>query len=188
MLSTVSTSELKAASNGKHAVIGGLVSAVKTTYDRKQQEMAFVTIEDEEGQAEAVMFADVLAKHRSMVSNDCVLLLDGKVSRRNGGEGKLLVNSVIPINEDKPPASKEVHISIELDDVQETQLDQVKKILNGSKGSAHVFFHLNDAGRKACVVHSKSLHVAVDYELLGALCDSIGAESVRLVRGDSEGT
>ncbi|MEE9269329.1 MAG: DNA polymerase III subunit alpha, partial [Candidatus Krumholzibacteria bacterium] len=187
ILRTVSTSELKESSNGKHAVVGGLASAVKTTYDRKQNEMAFVTIEDDKGQAEAVLFSAVLGKHRSMVAEDRVLVLEGKVSRRNGGEGKLLVNSVLPISEDKPPASKEVHISIDLGKVEEKQIDDMKRVLEGSKGTAQVFFHLTEEGRKACVIRSKSLNVAVDYELLGALCESVGSDNIKLLRDESRG-
>ncbi|MFQ5511825.1 MAG: DNA polymerase III subunit alpha [Candidatus Krumholzibacteriia bacterium] len=185
ILGTVSTSELKNSANGKHAVLGGLVSAVKTTYDRKQNEMAFVTIEDEAGQAEVVMFSDVLGKHRGMVADDRVLLLEGKVSRRNGGEGKLLVNSVLLIDENHPPESKEVHISIDLGRVEEGQIDQMKQILGTSKGGAQVFFHVAEGGRKACVVRSRSLNVTVDYELLGALCESVGPDNIKLVRGGS---
>jgi DNA polymerase-3 subunit alpha len=179
---------LKGSSNGKHAVVGGLVSAVKTTYDRKQNEMAFVTIEDDKGQAEAVMFSEVLGKHRSMVAEDRVLVLEGKVSRRNSAEGKLLVNSILPINEDEPPASKEVHISIDLDKVEETQIDDMKQVLKDSKGSAQVFFHLSEEGRKACVVRSKSLNVAVNYDLLGALCESVGPDNIKLLRDESRGS
>ena len=60
------------------------------TFDKKQQPMAFVTLEDTEGQAEAIMFSDILAKNKQHISPDRVLLFEGKVSSRNGGEGKIL--------------------------------------------------------------------------------------------------
>jgi DNA polymerase-3 subunit alpha len=185
ILSTLTTNELKSSPNGKHAVVGGLISSVKMTVDRKQNPMAFVTIEDRDGQAEAVLFADVLAKYKDFVSEDRVLLLEGKASARNGGEAKLLVSSVVPISEDKPPESKEVHISIDLDQVGENQLEHMQRVLAGHKGSAHVYLHLRESGEKACVVRSKSLAVDVDYDVLAELCGSVGAKNIKLVRGNA---
>lgn len=185
VLSDVTTDGLKESPNGKHAVVGGLISHVKMTVDRKQNPMAFVTIEDQNGQAEAVMFSDVLAKNKAHVVVDRVLLLEGKASARNGGEAKLLVQSVVPINEDRPPVSKEVHISIDLDEVEEKQLDRMQKILAGRKGDAQVFLHLREGGEKKCIVRSKSLAVDVDYSVLTELCRSVGAKNIKLVRGNA---
>jgi DNA polymerase-3 subunit alpha len=181
-LRTMSTAQLRSSPNGKHSVVGGLVSSVKMTVDRKQSPMAFVTIEDRDGQAEAVLFSDVLAKHKQFVVEDRVLLLEGKASVRNGGEAKLLVSSVLPISEDRPPNLREVHISIDLDHVEVTQLERVQGILAQHKGAAQVFLHLNQRGEEACIVRSKSLAVDVDYDVLAELCRSVGAKNVRLVR------
>ncbi|MEJ2720324.1 MAG: OB-fold nucleic acid binding domain-containing protein [bacterium] len=181
MMSTVTTSKLKSSSNGKHVVIGGLVSGVKTTIDKKQNPMAFVTVEDQDGQAEAVMFSDVLAKNKQNVASDKVLLLEGKVSCRNGGEGKLLVNSVMPIGEDRPPPSGEVHITIDLERTGEGDLDRLKQLFGDSPGESRVFFHLIEEGKQTCVVRSRSFSVNLDYELLSKLKGTIGAGNIKLV-------
>jgi hypothetical protein len=127
----------------------------------------------------------VLSKNKEFVVEDRVLLLEGKASARNGGEAKLLVSSVVPINEDRPPESKEVHISIDLDEVGETQLEHVRHVLGARKGAAQVFLHISEHGEKACVVRSKSLAVDVDYKVLAELCGSVGAKNVKLVRGNA---
>ncbi|MDH3215614.1 MAG: DNA polymerase III subunit alpha [Candidatus Krumholzibacteria bacterium] len=185
IMGTTTTSQLKSSPNGKHVVVGGLISSVKMTFDRKQNAMAFVTIDDRKGQAEAVLFSDILSKHKHLVAEDRVLLLEGKASARNGGEAKLLVSSVVPINEDRPPKSKEVHISIDLDNIAEKQLDNVQRVLAGSKGSATVYLHLLERGEKSCVVRSKSLAVDVDYNMLSELCGSLGAKNIKLVRDNA---
>jgi DNA polymerase-3 subunit alpha len=183
MYRTMTTGELKDSANGKDAALGGLVVAVKKTLDRKQNPMAFVTVEDKDGQAEAVMFSEVLGKHQGAVAEDNVLLLKGKVSRRNGGDGKLLVNAVLPLGEDRPPESKEVHISIDLENTSEAELDRMKKLLSRNRGSAKVFLHLREDGKENCVVRSKSLAVKLDYELLAELSGSVGADNIELVAG-----
>ena len=184
VLATMTTAELREGANGKHAIVGGVIAAVKNTTDRKGNPMAFVTLEDRNGQAEAVVFSDVLAKHRQLVVEDHVVLLEGKVSARNG-EGKMLVSSVQAVDEDRPPESKEVHLSLDLDRLDEGELGRMKELLFGKQGEAELYFHLTEKGKKACVVKSKSLAVRVDYDLLAELCGSIGAENIKLVRGTS---
>jgi DNA polymerase-3 subunit alpha len=183
VLSTSTTSQLKASSNGKHVVIGGVVSGVKNTFDKKQQPMAFVTLEDTEGQAEAVMFSDILAKHKQHISPDRVLLFEGKVSSRNGGEGKILVNSVKPIDDESPPESKEVHITLDVAKMQEGDVERMKLLLTRNSGDALLFFHLRKEGKDECIVRSKSLGVKLDYDLLAELSGSVGANNIKLVGG-----
>jgi DNA polymerase-3 subunit alpha len=187
ILSTVTTADLKASSNGRHAVIGGVVTGVKNTVDKKQNPMAFVTLEDAHGQAEAVMFSDVFTRNKRHLSADRVLLFEGKVSCRDGGEGKLLVNAVTPVDEDHAPDSKEVHITFDLAAVGEREIDRVKQLLSRTPGESRVFLHLKEQGKKSCVVRSRSIGVRLDYELLSELSGSVGAKNIRLIPGSQRG-
>jgi DNA polymerase-3 subunit alpha len=181
MIRTTSSKDLKDMPGGERALIGGLVTAVKLTTDRNQRPMAFVTIEDPEGQAEVVVFSDVLEKSRRFVAENNVILVDGRVSRRNGGDGKVLVNSVMPIGEDAGPTWREVHVTIDLDQMGEERVDDLKKTLSGHAGDARVFFHVREGGRRAYVIRARSQGVRVDTDLLSGLAASVGACNVRLV-------
>ncbi|MBI4720847.1 MAG: DNA polymerase III subunit alpha, partial [Chitinivibrionia bacterium] len=187
MLSTVSTPQLKSSPNGKHAVVGGIVSSVKMTVDRKQNPMAFITIEDGEGQAEAVIFSDVLEKFRKHISQDSVLLLDGKVSCRNGGEGKLLVNSVAPVDGEHIPEPQEIHLFIDIDRAGERTVDDLKKLLPETERGAAVFFHLRRNNENGCMIRSRSGGVKLDLAVLNKLSASIGAENIKLIMANAKG-
>ena len=181
IFSTMTTSGLKTGSNGKHVVVGGVVTGVKNAVDKKQNPMAFVTVEDAQGQAEAVMFSDVLSKCKRHISPDRVLLFEGKVSCRNGGEGKLLVSSVTPVDGGDAPDSKEVHITLDLASIGEGEIDRVRRLLSRTPGESRLFFHIREPGKKGCVVRSKTLGVKVDYELLSELSGSVGARNIKIV-------
>lgn len=172
---------IREAPNGERAVVGGLVTSVKFILDRNQRQMAFVTLEDHEGQTEVVVFADVLEKSRASIIEDAVLLVEGKVSKRNGGDGKVLVNTVVPVNEQQFPASREIHFTLDLDKVGEEVVDDLKRVIAAHEGEAKIFFHVKEGGSRACVIRSRSQGVKLDYELVGALCDSLGADNVRVV-------
>jgi DNA polymerase-3 subunit alpha len=181
LFTTATMSVLKAGANGKHVVVGGVVTGVKNAVDKKQQPMAFVTIEDGEGQAEAMMFSDVLARCKRHISPDRVLLFEGKVSSRNGGEGKLLVSAVTPVDGGGAPDLKEVHITLDVASIGEGEIDRVRRLLSRTPGESQVFFHIREQGKKCCVVRSKTMGVKLDYEVLSELSGSVGARNIKLV-------
>jgi DNA polymerase-3 subunit alpha len=181
MMCNSTSRAIKEAPNGERAVIGGLVISVKMILDRNQRQMAFVTLEDREGQAEVVVFSDVLEKSRPLIVEDRVLLVEGKVSKRNGGEGKVLVNTVVPVDADAFPASREVHFTIDLDRVGEEFVGELKSLLAKHEGDAKIFFHVKEGKKRTCVIRSRSQGVKLDYDLVSTLCDSIGADNIRVV-------
>lgn len=180
MIRTTSSKELLDMAANERAVIGGLITAVKLTMDRNQRQMAFVTIEDPEGQAEVVMFSDVLEKSRRFVAENNVVVVEGRVSRRAGGEGKVLVNTLLSVGE-PGPAWKEVHVTLDLDATPETTIDEMKKVLFAHTGDSRVFFHVREQGKSAYVIRARSQGVRVDTALVSGLSASIGARNVRLI-------
>jgi DNA polymerase-3 subunit alpha len=181
MIRTTSSRELRDLPGGDRALIGGMVTGVKLTTDRNQRQMAFVTIEDPEGSAEVVMFSDILEKSRRFIVENSIVVVEGRVSRRNGGDGKVLVNSVLAVGDDQTPTWKEVHVTVDLDLMGEEKVDELKGVLTGQPGDARVFFHIQEGGRRSYVIRARSQGVRVDPTLVSSLSASIGASNVRLV-------
>ncbi len=181
MMSSATSKDIKGSSNGKEVVFGGLVITIKQILDRKQNQMAFVTVEDREGQAEAIVFASVLEKAKRHIHEDGVVLLKGKISNRNGGEGKLLVDTVTAVSEDRFPASKEVHLTLDLGALGEETLSKIKELLAEKSGEAKLYFHLKENGRCTHVIAARSQGVKLDYDLVSQLSDAVGPENIRLI-------
>jgi DNA polymerase-3 subunit alpha len=181
MLSSASSRDIRASANGKEAVFGGLVITVKQIMDKKQNPMAFVTIEDRDGQAEVILFSDVLEKARQHVHEDGVLLLKGKISNRNGGEGKLLVNSVTPVSEESFPSSKEAHFTLDMEALGEDKVTELKTLIESHAGDAKVYFHLKEGGRRTHVIKARSQGIKLDYELVAHLSATLGPDNIRLI-------
>ncbi len=181
MMSSASSVDIKSNANGKEAVFGGLVITVKQIMDKKQNPMAFVTIEDNEGQAEVILFSDVLEKTRQHLHEDGVVLLKGKISNRNGGEGKLLVNTVTPVSEEHFPKSKEAHFTLDLEVLGEDRVNELRETLAAHAGDAKIYFHLKEGGRRTHVIKAKAQGVKLDYDLVAQLSATLGPENIRLI-------
>lgn len=89
--------------DGQFVKVGGIVTFEKTITTKKGDAMAFVGLDDIEGMAELIVFPRSYALCRDILAEDNILLVSAKVSKRDGEEAKLLVNSVIAGNEEEMP-------------------------------------------------------------------------------------
>ena len=73
--------------------IGGVVEVAKVILTKKGERMAFITIADKDASIEAVAFPTVFKENQEALKEGTVLLVKGKVSRRNG-EPSILIDKV----------------------------------------------------------------------------------------------
>ncbi|MEL7645818.1 MAG: OB-fold nucleic acid binding domain-containing protein, partial [Anaerolineaceae bacterium] len=74
--------QLEELSNKEAVVVGGLVKKARPILTKKQQEMGFVTIEDNTGEIELVIFPSVWETIGSQIEGGALLLVKGKVDHR----------------------------------------------------------------------------------------------------------
>ncbi len=74
--------------------IGGIISSLRIVLTKNgQSEMAFATIEDETGKIEVVVFPKVFSLTRSCWVRDQIVLVEGKVERRDEGSSLIAENA-----------------------------------------------------------------------------------------------
>ncbi len=74
--------QLEELNNKDSVVVGGLVKKVRPILTKKQQEMGFVTLEDNTGEIDLVMFPSVWETSGSQIEGGALLLVKGKVDHR----------------------------------------------------------------------------------------------------------
>ena len=65
----------------------------------KNQQMAFITVEDLFGPMEVVVFPKTFEKYRDCIDEDRVVLMKGKLDLKEEGRAKLLADSIEPLDE-----------------------------------------------------------------------------------------
>ena len=90
--------------DGMAVEMGGILTEVKGKATKKGAYMGFITIEDLTGQIECLVFPKVYEKYQAMMSVDDLVVLSGKLSIREDEAPKLLVDTLIPLDqwEEKP--------------------------------------------------------------------------------------
>jgi DNA polymerase III alpha subunit len=80
-------------------MVCGQITNIKTIIDRKGGTMAFLTVEDFAGSAEALVFSDTYSAHRELLQPDTVVVLAGATSTREDEPTKILVEKVMSLDE-----------------------------------------------------------------------------------------
>jgi DNA polymerase-3 subunit alpha len=90
--------------DGMYVEMSGILTEVKGKATKKGAYMGFITIEDLSGQIECLVFPKVYEKYQAMMAVDDLVVLSGKLSIREDEAPKLLVDTLVPLDqwEEKP--------------------------------------------------------------------------------------
>lgn len=91
--------------DGKIVTIGGIITGVRTILTKKGDKMAFVKMEDKNGETEFIVFPSVFAEHGAKLVVDNVVRVTGKVNGRDkdgrpSPEVKVLAETVEVVSDD----------------------------------------------------------------------------------------
>ena len=82
----------------QQVTIAGVISAHKTKTTRNQTLMAYVTLEDDTGSMELLVFSRVLGESGSYLKNNFPILVTGKISVREDKAPQILCDRIRPLN------------------------------------------------------------------------------------------
>jgi len=103
--------ELDERHDGKNVSLVGMLASIRTTVTKKGDKMAFVQLEDMQGQCEAVFFPDVYEKCKENLQEERVVHVKGKAQTR-GGRTSVLVDSLHTSIEFGQAKAEETHTEV----------------------------------------------------------------------------
>ena len=101
--------ELDTRPDGATVTVGGIVAEAKKIRTKTGNTMMFATLDDLEGRVEMIIFAKTLEANGDVIDTDAVLLVRGRVDRKDRGEIKLVVHDAEPFE----PSNAEVETAKE---------------------------------------------------------------------------
>jgi DNA polymerase-3 subunit alpha len=168
------------------ASIGAVVTAVKRQISKKTgKEYARLVLEDFHGTAEAIVFPDAWAKLNQTIAADAALLLTGGYSDRDRGEdhAPFIVESARRMDELK--ASGAVALSLRWGAPSAPRpeaLQQAAALCSAHPGPTPLYIEWSDGNGEAVLLRSRRVRVAAEEDLVRALRDLLGADSVHYVK------
>jgi DNA polymerase-3 subunit alpha len=182
--------------DGARVTLGGVQAGLKQVSTRSGGTMAFLTLEDQTGQAEIVLFPRVFTACARLLASDQPVLVRGRLQNQEE-EVKVLADEVLPVATAVAPAaaarepaptpapglrdsisSKSSIVYLKADALTESDpvMVQIKAVLKRHRGETRVRIKLLRSG-KWIEVHP-FLQVALGAGVLAELAAVVGADSV----------
>ncbi|MBP1745014.1 MAG: polymerase subunit alpha [Firmicutes bacterium] len=161
--------------DGDMVIIGGIITEVSRKITRNNANMAFVKIEDLFSVIEVVVFPKTYEKCKSLIEEDGIVLVKGRVSIKEDEKPKLLCESLDPL---LLLESEKLYVQIEEDSMLKDELLRLKQILLEHKGNVPVYLFTKKERKKYRL--DREFWVENSPELMSELRSRFGEGNVKL--------
>jgi len=156
--------------DGQNAIMAGIVTGKRNLITKKNQQMAFMQIEDFFGEVEVIVFPNVFDKYRKLIEEDQIVVVKGTINFKEDELPKLLANTIT----DMRTVTSETVLKLKV--VDESLFGEVEKILNRNQGQKEVIIYMLGKTLRA----GENFKVSGDKVQIEALENLLGKENVKL--------
>ena len=126
--------EIKA---GDRLRMAGVVSSFQVRYSKKGNRFATFRFEDRSGGVKCLVWAEAYGKFAKMMSDDALLIIEGKVEAVDGQEITLIVDDVKKLADARPRSARSIIVGLP-DDRSEEHLNEIYSLLSRTQGRCDV--------------------------------------------------
>lgn len=181
------TSGLEGCKDGDRVSMGGMISAVKHSHVKNPRDANSPTkyvmfdLEDVDGSIRSILWPQDFAKHGDAVIADAVVVAQGRLDYRGGGdEPNLIINKVIPIDALDQNLTRGIKITIDEQSHGENALKDAYEILRGYPGQRELKIDLIIEDGMRVELDSRK-KVDINDELTSRLNELLGPTSVEML-------
>jgi DNA polymerase-3 subunit alpha len=178
---TASVAGLREMENKEQVRIGGIITEIKTTDDRKGKRMAFVMLEDFTGSVEAVVFSDCYAEHHEAIRREAAVIMDGRIAMKGEDDAKIIVNDVVPLARAMQRYVERVSIELATAGLEDELLESLKAALLRHPGRCPVELVLHSKEGEDRKIRVGSIRIEPSPALMDELEPLVGEAAVHLV-------
>ena len=157
--------------------IGALLAGIKTIRTKTGQHMAFLTLSDETGEMEAVVFPDQYRRLSPLLEEGALLFAAGKMEERQE-KTQFIMSSASLLEQTEADRAPSVYIKIEGSRHNQEFLEKMKRILLEHKGETGVYLYYEKD--KQTIRLPDTFHIQADHQALYRLKELLGRENVVL--------
>ncbi len=166
--------------DGQIVMIGGMITDRTIKFTKRNQAMAFLTVEDLLGTVEVIVFPRDYEKHQALMQPEAKIFIRGRASVEEEKNGKLICERAYPFD----AARQELWVQFAEKSEFEAAEQALYAMLSDSDGGDPVVIYL--AKEKAMKRLPASRNVRMEQTLLAELAQAFGKENIKVVEKSIE--
>ena len=183
--STLNTSQLSGARDGQSVIVGGMITKKRSLITKRGKnagsKMAVFILEDLQGQAEVVLFPDILKQYEDYLVEDNVIFVKGRVDRRRETPN-IFASELIRLEEIREKLASKVRIRLNAEGITKEKVAEIKNICQHHRGNSPVYVSVKTDKGKVHTKTDQSLFVRPDVDFCKKMKRLVGEENFRLTR------
>ena len=160
--------------DGDLVAFAGIVSSRKIKYTKKNEEMAFISLEDKLGSVELVAFPKVFAEFKKNLAEGTVIVAKGRLQIRDEQDSTVILNHVTELKSNVKPR----RLYIRFEKGQTHSEEEILAVLDKYKGYIPVILY--DEETKVTKTARADHFVTISDRLIDELSDILGARNVKI--------
>ncbi|MEW6428460.1 MAG: DNA polymerase III subunit alpha [Thermodesulfobacteriota bacterium] len=182
MVSDAASSDLGEWLENQPVRIGGLVKHLKEHKTKKDEKMAFLTLEDASGEVEVLIFPAVYARAADLLGSDGPIVVAGSTLREERGV-KVIAEEVLTLEEARSRFTARTHIMLKAAQLNRGRLESLRKLLRQHPGPCPLSLtvHFDQRG-EVDLAPPEDFTVRPGSELARDAGELLGYEAVRYIK------
>ena len=123
---------------GNQIVVAGTVSALQVRWSKKGNRFATFRLEDRSIGIKCLMWSEAYSKFADLLSDDALIIAEGKVETAEGQEITLIVNEVRSLQEAESRNARSMLLTLPKERIDEDYLQEIYSTLNEKPGRCEV--------------------------------------------------
>lgn len=169
-------SDVKAPDSDGTFIVGGLVKNIKNIFTKKGDKMAFVTIEDMDGELDVVVFPKVYENIIRHLVADKIIIVAGTVNHKDE-ETVILADQIMDVPEAVAMLTERITVKLTSLGMTKEIISKLKTIIRTHKGEVPVSFLLERPKAYSVYINAgENYRVKPDFEFYKDIDDLIGKD------------
>ncbi len=170
------TSELESSADREEVTVGGVLRNIKRKNVKSTGEMmAYITVEDDEGSAEVIIFSELYKSCVNLLKKDSLIMIKGNIDRDEKGS-RVRAREVSRLEDAGKNNLKRVEISIMDYDSCMERLRDIKELVSRYPGECQLYIKIRLPGSQTLI--ATGINVRPDSGLINTLEGIVGAGAV----------
>lgn len=141
----------------RSVVFGGIITSVKKIITKNNNQMAFLTLEDNYGSIEVIAFPNIYERHKETLIEDKAILIDGTLQVRDEQDPSIIINRLMEINKEnfsQNNVNSDIIndgkiLYIRMKSYNKTLYEELREVLLNHKGNSDVIIYFDDSKKSA---------------------------------------
>lgn len=161
--------------DGTEVIIGGIITEKTVKFTRKNQAMAFITVEDLVGSVEVIVFPRDFEKNRTLIEEDNRVFIRGRVNAEEDKNAKLICSRIVAFSD----APKEIWIRFSNMAEYEANQNEIDKIERNSNGKERIVIYIAD--EKVRKIMPYRYLISENNEIMNGLKSKFGEKNISVI-------